>query len=74
MEEAKRLEDDEPVCYCRNCLGLGVIYIGEQIDNILCCRDCGSLDIDFAFINDWASLYKNKYGHYFIEENGRKED
>jgi hypothetical protein len=31
------------------------------------CDECGSTEIEQASIEDWQEMYKNKYGHYFLE-------
>ena len=38
------------------------------------CDHCGSTDILERNIKEWEILYKNKYGHNYIElKNGRKK-
>lgn len=32
------------------------------------CDDCGSTDVESLHISEWEELYKNKYGHSFLEE------
>lgn len=68
MEE-KINYNDEPVFYCKKCLSLKIRVIGD-LDY---CGQCGCTDIDKAHIKYWDTLYREKYGKPFInnEENGR---
>lgn len=55
-----------PVFYCKNCLSLKIRDV-EHIESSEYCDNCGSTDIEQANIKDWEELYKNKYGHYFLD-------
>lgn len=63
--------NDIPVYYCRDCLSLkiGSIVASQIVDY---CMDCGSTNIDSTHINNWETLYEDKYKTKFIS-NGRKE-
>lgn len=58
--------DLEPVRYCSKCYSLRVGYI-DGIDNSDYCLDCGCTDILEDSIEAWERIYKNRYGHKFIE-------
>lgn len=32
------------------------------------CDKCGSTNIEECSIEEWETLYKNKYGHSYLEE------
>jgi len=32
------------------------------------CDECGSTDIGECSIEEWETLYKNRYGHRYLEE------
>lgn len=59
--------NSEPVLYCKTCLSLRIksVYCIEDSDY---CDECGSTDIGKASIEEWEGLYKNKYGHKYIEK------
>ncbi len=64
--------NNEPVLYCSHCLSLRI----RQLENIQLdyCDHCGSTDILERNIKEWEILYKNKYGHNYIElKNERKK-
>ena len=55
-----------PVYYCRNCLSLKIRDVAH-IDNSEYCDECGSTDIRITQIEEWEALYKDRYGHRFLE-------
>lgn len=60
--------DEELVVFCKRCYSLSIIHeeaIGED-----CCKDCGCSDIATTTIEEWEKLYKNRYGHSFINDKG----
>lgn len=59
----------EPVLYCKHCLSLGILNI-EDIEDTDYCDNCGSTDIGTAAIEEWEQLYKNKYGHSYLNYDG----
>lgn len=72
MEESKvKLTQDEynsiPVFYCNKCLSLKIRDAG--LPDLLYCDECGSADILTAHINEWESLYKNRYGFKYLDKN-----
>ena len=69
--------DNDPVYYCADCLSLKVKNINgsiesDEVRDTDFCDECGSTNIKKASISEWNELYKEKYGHYYLEENDRK--
>lgn len=58
--------DEEPVVYCTKCYSLKIKY-EETIDSD-CCMDCGSTETAETSIHQWEELYKQRYGHKYIEK------
>lgn len=56
-----------PVLYCKHCLSLNIRSI-SAIEDSDYCDDCGATDIGECSIEEWESLYKEKYGHTYLEE------
>lgn len=56
----------EPVLYCKHCLSLKIMNIPKMEDSDYC-DECGSTDIGECSIEEWKTLYKNKYGYNFLE-------
>ena len=63
----KQQYNDEPVFYCKQCLSLKIRNVPNMEDSDYC-DDCGSTDIASMHVSEWEKLYKNKYGHSFLEE------
>lgn len=66
----KNLPDDynkQPVLYCKHCLSLKIRNI-PSIDDSDYCDECGSTNIQECSIEEWENLYKNRYGHKYLEE------
>lgn len=66
----KNLPDDyneQPVLYCKQCLSLKIRNI-PSIDDSDYCDECGSTNIQECSIEEWENLYKNRYGHKYLEE------
>lgn len=57
----------EPVFYCKHCLSLKVRHVIGMEDSEYC-DDCGSTDIAECPIEEWESIYRNKFGHDYLEE------
>lgn len=55
-----------PVLYCKHCLSLKIMNIPRMEDSDFC-DECGSTDIGECSIEEWETLYKNKYGYNFLE-------
>lgn len=56
-----------PVLYCKHCLSLKIRNISAMEDSDYC-DDCGSTDIEECSIEEWEALYKNRYGHSYLDE------
>lgn len=56
--------NDEPVYFCKKCLSLKVMVLGEQFEY---CDECGNTDIGTSHIDEWKELYHNKYGENYIK-------
>lgn len=69
MEELskKKQYDEIPVLYCKHCLSLKIrnIPIIEDSDY---CDDCGSTDIGEGLIEEWDTLYRQRFGHSYLEQ------
>ena len=46
--------NNEPVYYCRRCHSLNITVL----DDLDCCEDCGSTDVDSCHIEEWLKNYK----------------
>ena len=67
----KKEFNDEPVFYCKNCLSLKIRHI-PNIQDTEYCDDCGSTNIEQCSIQEWEKLYKERYGHNFLENYNSK--
>lgn len=54
----------EPVFYCKNCLSLKV----RGIAGYDYCDDCGGVNVGECPIQEWEQLYKERFGHFYLEE------
>lgn len=59
--------NNEPVFYCKHCLSLYIRNI-PSVDDSDYCDGCGSTDIGECSIEEWENLYKNKFGHNYLDE------
>ena len=59
--------NDIQVLYCKHCLSLRVRDI-QMMEDSDYCDECGSTNIEECSIEEWETLYKNRYGHRFLEE------
>lgn len=57
--------NNEPVFYCKNCLSLKIKTVTAGLD-LDYCEECGGTDIKQAHIEEWRTLYKNKYGFDYL--------
>lgn len=67
----KNIYNDEPVHYCKTCLSLRIMEV-PFVEDTLFCDDCNSTEIGTCSIEEWEEMFKNKYGHKFINY-GREE-
>ena len=58
--------NDEPVFYCKSCLSLKIMSI-PSMDDSEYCDECSSTDIDQCNIEEWEQMYKQRYGHSYLE-------
>ena len=54
-----------PIFYCKNCLSLKIFDV-QHVDNSEYCDECGSTDIEQTDIETWNTIYKEKYGHSYL--------
>lgn len=66
LEKLHKGYDEVPVLYCKNCLSLNIRDVAGINDSDYCDK-CGSTDIGETFIDDWELMYKERYGHYYLE-------
>lgn len=68
MSKLRKIEEynSEPVTYCARCYSLGVVH--EDFIGMDCCKECGSSDLLTSSEEEWERLYKQRYGHKFVEE------
>lgn len=57
--------DSEPVMFCSKCYSLNIVH--EDVIDSDCCGECGCSDLKTASIDEWEKLYKQRYGHKFVE-------
>nr|DAF16347.1 MAG TPA: hypothetical protein [Crassvirales sp.] len=60
--------NDEPVFYCKSCLSLRIRAV-PGLENAEFCDECNSTDIGQCSIEEWRTLYRNKYGFDFLEKD-----
>lgn len=59
--------DEEPVVFCSRCYSLKIIH--EDVFDSDCCGECGCTDVKTSSFKEWERLFKNRYGHKFVEED-----
>lgn len=59
--------DEEPVMYCARCYSLNIVH--EDVIDSDCCGRCGCTDFKTSSIEEWERLYKERYGHKFVENS-----
>ena len=67
IEKKLYMDNSNTESHCRHCLSLKVRNIPVMEDSDYC-DDCGATDIGECLIEEWETLYKNKYGHKYLEE------
>lgn len=60
--------EEEPITYCRKCYSIKVKY--EDSIGMDCCGDCGCTDFSTTNFDEWENLYRNRYGHKYMEDVG----
>lgn len=71
MKNSKQAEqqpefNQEPVFYCKHCLSLRVRSVAD-LQDLDFCDECGSTEIAQTSIESWEEMYKNKFGHSYLE-------
>jgi hypothetical protein len=56
-----------PVFYCKSCLSLKIRNI-DSVEDSDYCDDCGSTEIGECSIEEWETMYQERYGHKYLEE------
>lgn len=59
--------NSEPVFYCKNCLSLK-IRIVPGLKDAEFCDECNSVNIGQCSIDEWRTLYKDKYGFDYLDK------
>lgn len=59
--------NEMPVLYCKHCLSLKIRCVPRMEDSDYC-DECGSTNVGECSIEEWEALYKNRYGHRFLDE------
>ena len=57
---------EEPWVFCERCYSIRFKY--EDSLGMECCEDCGCTDFKSSTFEDWEKLYKNRYGHPYLED------
>lgn len=67
MSKKTKIEeyDSEPVTFCSKCYSLNIRH-DDSLD-LDCCGECGCTDFRTSSVEEWENLYKNRFGHKFIE-------
>ena len=67
MSKGNHKEDCESdqVTFCAECYSLRYRY--EESIGMDCCMDCGCTDCRTASFEEWERLYKERYGHKYLE-------
>lgn len=60
--------DNIPVHYCKECLSLRVMRVAGR-DDTTYCDECGGTNIEQINIKEWETLYKNKHGFTYLNNN-----
>lgn len=65
MNSKENKYNDDPVCYCSNCLSLSIKKLKNS--EIEACVECGNTDFEITDIFSWEKLYVEKYNTAFVE-------
>ena len=66
--QGKQGDDEDNVTYCSRCYSLKIKY--EDSIGMDCCGDCGCTDFVTAPFEEWERLFKERYGHKFVDDAG----
>lgn len=59
--------NEEPVYYCNKCLSLRIRDIRGVPDTDYC-DSCGGTNIQQTSIEEWETMFKNKYGFEYLKD------
>lgn len=59
--------NDEPVIYCPKCYSLNIIE--DSVIGISYCKECGCTDFKETTIEEWESMYRERYGHKLVTKS-----
>lgn len=66
IEKQPNEYDKIPVLYCKHCLSLKIRNI-KSLEDSDYCDECGTTNIGECSIDEWETLYKNRYGHRYLD-------
>ena len=58
--------NQDTVLYCKRCLSLRIMNV-PMMDDSDYCDECSSTDIGECSIEEWETLYRERYGHKYLE-------
>lgn len=64
----KEAYNEQPVHYCKQCLSLKVMRVA-RMDDAVYCDDCGSTDIGEASVEEWETLFEQRYGFKYLDNS-----
>lgn len=59
--------DEDPVVYCPRCYSLKIKHV--DVTDTDCCMECGCTEVKETDIETWEKMYKERYGHKYVEKN-----
>jgi len=70
MTKSKKImkEEEDPWTFCPKCYSIRFKY--EDSLGTECCEDCGCTDLKTSTFEEWDKLYRNRYGHPYLEDAG----
>ena len=69
---SKKEYEEEPVYYCKRCLSLNIKEM-PFMGNRDYCESCGAVEVGMASFEEWEKMYREKYGHSYIEKDNKKK-
>lgn len=63
----KEVYDSIPVFYCKQCLSLRIKDVQGVVGTEFC-DECNSTNVGTTDIYTWEELYRNMYGHKFLDK------
>lgn len=65
MAKKENIPEEKDWCFCSKCYSIKFKY--EDSIGMECCEDCGCTDFTTSTFEEWEMLYKNRYGHPYLE-------